>query len=200
MATSGVVDNVLYFVASYFDKLARLELNSLIVEFYKKEELLASKLLLVSECDKIGVTDDITESKKKRLNTGSQNDIKQKISKDILDIWSIVDLHNGGQFLVSFVATDPPHLPSTTPTSSSSPSASPSVTPSDVNIVNGQLLAVLVELKGAFEKQQESIRWLTNISKHIYRHLDTIFGVQLGDSFSDLSLHSSLLFPPQASP
>ena len=109
---STTVNNVLFFVASYFDKATRDELNSLIVPFYKQEELLASKLLQVSECDKIGVRDEITESRKKRLNTNGVNVIKQKLSKDILDIWSVVDTVKGGQLQTIFVASDPSHLPS----------------------------------------------------------------------------------------
>ena len=86
-------------MSSHFDKLSREDLNNLIVNFYKADELLASKLVLLSECKKIGVKEAISEFKKKRLNTKSENNIKNKLSIDILDIWSVVDVQKGGKFL-----------------------------------------------------------------------------------------------------
>ena len=62
--SDSIIDNVLFVITSCSGKLVREELNSLIVDFYKPEELLASKTLLVSECKKIGIIDDIAEFRK----------------------------------------------------------------------------------------------------------------------------------------
>ena len=83
----------------------------MLVGFYKLEELLASKALLISECKRINLTSEISDFSKKRLNTKSEVGVKQKVSKDILDIWTYVDIQKGGQFLTTFLASDPPHLP-----------------------------------------------------------------------------------------
>ena len=111
MATQ-TVDNLLYFVASKFDSLDRQHLNSLLVDFYELDELITSKSILIAECDKISISEAISEYKKKRLNTKSEIDTKQKISKDILDIWTVADVQKGGQFQTVFSCTDPPRLPS----------------------------------------------------------------------------------------
>ena len=105
MATN-TIDNVLHFVASNFDTLERQKLDTLLVENYKLEELTAAKLLLISECEKINITEDITEFVKRRLLTKSEIALKQKIAKDILDIWTVADLKKGGHLQTDFVAAD----------------------------------------------------------------------------------------------
>ena len=172
--SDATVDNVLHVVTSCFDKLAREDLNNIIENFFKADELLASKLLLVSECEKIGVKEAISEFKKKRLNTKSENDIKQKLSKDILDIWSVVDIQKGGQFSTSFIPTNLPSASASTPLSTAS--SAPTASFSENNVDVKELVALISSLKDDFEKQKESIRWLTNITKHIYRRIDTIPG------------------------
>ena len=126
---SNTVDNLLYFVASNFDTLDRQRLNTLLVDFYQLDELTASKSTLIKECEKISISDAISESKKKRLFTKSEVDTKQKISKDILDIWSVADVQKGGQFNTNFVPTDPPRIPA----SASFPSSSSSRLENDSN-------------------------------------------------------------------
>ena len=64
MATQ-TVDNLLYFVASKFDCLDRQHLNSLLVDFYELDEFITSKAILIAECDKISISETISEYKKK---------------------------------------------------------------------------------------------------------------------------------------
>ena len=86
------VDNLLHFVATNFDTFDRQKIDSLLVDFYTIDELVASKLLLVAECKKIHITDSILENKKRRLFTKSE-------------------IEKGGLFQTTFVGTDPPRLP-----------------------------------------------------------------------------------------
>ena len=110
MATD-TVDNPLYFVSSNFDNTDRQQLNSLLVNSYQLEELTTSKNNLIAECEKIDIAESIADFKKKRLLTKTDADLKQKIAKDILDIWAVVDVQKGGQFKTNFVHSVPPCLP-----------------------------------------------------------------------------------------
>ena len=78
----STVNELLCFVATQYDKLDRQNLGSILVDFYSLDELVASKLLLVAECEKINIIDAISDYKKKRLNTKSEDDVKQKVSKE----------------------------------------------------------------------------------------------------------------------
>ena len=122
---STTVDNLLFFVASNFDSSDRQKLHIPLVNHYNQEQLVTSKRLLVAECDQIQIGSAISESRRRRLNTISDVDTKQKLSKDILDIWSVVDCQKGGQFQTLFVADDPPLLPSSFPLSVTAPLFSP---------------------------------------------------------------------------
>ena len=77
-AMANTVDNILFFVDKNFDTLNRQELNTLIFNFYHLDELTASKAILIAECKKIGITDAIAESSKKRLHTKTESDLKQR--------------------------------------------------------------------------------------------------------------------------
>ena len=154
--TSNTVDNLLYFVSESFDNLDRRHINNLIVDFYKLDELIAAKTLLISECERIGISDSISEFKKKRHNTRSEGDTKQKLSKDILDIWTAADVQKGGQFLTTFTCTDPPRIPSQQP---SQPQTSDAEN-------TQQIVTLLLELKKDLDDRKEAIKWLLNVTKN----------------------------------
>ena len=92
----NTIDNLLYFVNTHFDSLDRQHLNSVLVDFYSLNEFVASKATLIAECDKIDISNSISEYKKKRHNTRSENDTKLKLAKDILDIWTVADAEKAG--------------------------------------------------------------------------------------------------------
>ena len=104
-----VVNELLCFITFYHDKLDRNSLFSFISEFYSHDEAVSAKLLLIAECDKLRLSKDIADFKKKRLNT--KEDALQKVSKDILDIWEVIDCQRGGNTETTFVAADPSRLP-----------------------------------------------------------------------------------------
>ena len=208
--STTTVDNLLFFVASNFDSLDRNKIHSTLVHHYNQDQLVTSKRLLVAECDRIKVGDAISEFKRRRLNTISDIDTKRKLSKDILDIWSVVDCQKGGQFQTLFVADDPPLLPSSFPLSVTAPlfsPAAPAVKPkskttttttttnTDKTPIEPNLecvIALLQSLRDDFTKQQESIQWLTNLVSNTYRRLDSTSGDSsvvsvLNESVSHLS-------------
>ena len=51
--TTQVSDNLLFTVASNFDTLDRLQLNTLLLKSYNFDEFLSSKTILINECEKI---------------------------------------------------------------------------------------------------------------------------------------------------
>ena len=209
MATN-TVDNLLFFVSTYFDKLDRQSLNSLLVDFYTLDEFVISKNLLIAQCEKIAISDAISEFKKKRLLTKTEIDLKHKVSKDVLDIWTVVDVQKGGSFQTIFQCSDPPHLPSaSSPPSaiaslssqSSASSSQPSPPPQNQQNLGTnepnlqQIFSLLLDLKKEVDHQNESIKWLTNIAKNIYQEiprLDTFPSV-LDDSIDSGKLPKSVV-------
>ena len=105
------INELLCFLTFYGDKLDRTSLLSAISGFYTHEEAVAAKQLLIQECDKLGLSNSITEFKKKRLNT-TKEDALPKVTKDILDIWEVIDCQRGGVTESVFLAADPSRLPS----------------------------------------------------------------------------------------
>ena len=95
---SLIINELLCFLSNQADQLDRVQLSAILLKFYALDELVTSKLILVTECEKIGVTDAISEFKKKRLKTKSTEDVKEKVVKDILDIWEFVDVNKGGEY------------------------------------------------------------------------------------------------------
>ena len=89
--SSSTVNELLCSVAFHYDQLDYQSLHSKIVNFYSLDKLTAAKKLLIAECVKINITDSISDFKKRRLNTISEDDVKQKVTKDILDTWCFVD-------------------------------------------------------------------------------------------------------------
>ena len=103
---SSTVNEILCLVSFYYDQLDNQSLHCKIVNFYTLDELTAAKKLLIAECAQIDITHGISDFKKRRLNTISEEAVKHKVTKDILDIWSVVDTQKGGVFETQFVATD----------------------------------------------------------------------------------------------
>ena len=102
------VNELLCFVKSQYDKLHRQNLNSVILEFYTREETVLAKNVLISHCEQIGLSNAIAEPRKNRIGVN----VDQKVVKDILDLWEIIDTQKGGQLGTEFVASDPNRLPS----------------------------------------------------------------------------------------
>ena len=104
------VNELLCFLTFYYDKLSRNSLFSVISEFYSESEAVVAKQFLIKECESLGISNAITDFRKKRLNTKA--DALQKVTKDILDIWDVIDCQKGGKTKTHFVAVDPSRLPS----------------------------------------------------------------------------------------
>ena len=102
------VNELLCFITTQFDKLTRENINSVIVDFYKREELALAKQTLLTQCEKDNLSNNVNEFKINRIGSN----VKQKIAKDILDIWQVVDSERGGVLGTQFVAADPHRLPS----------------------------------------------------------------------------------------
>ena len=109
---SFVVNELLCFLSSQYDKLDRENINSILLEFYILEELECAKQILISECEKIDISEEINEFKRERKNTRALEIVKQKVLKDIIDIWEAADVKKGCNFQSEFVASDPCRLPS----------------------------------------------------------------------------------------
>ena len=102
------VNELLCFTTFQYDKLDRQNLNTILLEFYTREEVITAKQVLVLHCEKNGLSDVIAEQKKNRIG----NNVEQKVVKDILDIWELIDTVKGGQLGTTFVAENPCRLPS----------------------------------------------------------------------------------------
>ena len=96
---SFIVSEVLCFVTTEFDTLNRQNLYSLILEFYTCDELITAKQILVSLCDNNGLSNQIFELEKNRIG----KNVNQKVAKDILDIWGVVDKEKGSPILLQRV-------------------------------------------------------------------------------------------------
>ena len=67
-----------------------------------------AKKILLSECEKINLSSDISEFKKNRIGANAE----QKHLKDILDIIVAIDFEKGGNLDTIFVAANPNRIPS----------------------------------------------------------------------------------------
>ena len=105
-----IADNFLFFLSSNYDKDDKNSLVSFISEFYLPEELVSAKKTLINECEKLGISDSITKLKTSRQL--SKGDGIQKVIRDIVDIWSVIDIQKGGRTISTFVVDDPKRLPS----------------------------------------------------------------------------------------
>ena len=61
------VNELLCFASFQFNKLNRGALNSLLLDFYYKEEIVEAKQILLAECEKTNLSSDISEFKKNRI-------------------------------------------------------------------------------------------------------------------------------------
>ena len=104
-----VVNELLCFLTIYGDKYDRENLSSLLSGFYTLDESVIAKQHLITECEKLTLIDNISEFKKRRLN--SKGDANVKVIRDILDIWRIIDCHKAGDTTSIYVAVDLYHLP-----------------------------------------------------------------------------------------
>ena len=96
-----IADNFLYFLSSQYDNDDRNSLLCVISEFYLPEELISAKKTLINECEKLGISDSITKFKSSRqLSKGVGI---QKVIRDLVDIWGVIDAQKGGKTISTFV-------------------------------------------------------------------------------------------------
>ena len=103
------VNELLCFVSAQSDKSTRDHIHAIIHEFYSLDETIHAKDTLLKEFDKVLNSDLVKESRKPRQI--GRSGAKQKIVKDILDIWYIIDKENAGKLQTTFVAADVNRLP-----------------------------------------------------------------------------------------
>ena len=103
------INEVLCFVSFQSDKVTTDYLHKILLDFYSLEEVTKAKALLISEFDKVLEPELIKEQRKSRLN--GKVCAKDKIVKDILDIWQTLDRENAGSLSTQFVACDVNRLP-----------------------------------------------------------------------------------------
>ena len=77
-----VVNELLCFLTTQYDKVEKTNLNTILLEFYTREEVINAKNILVSICESNGISDQISDFKKNRIGSN----VEQKVVKDILDI------------------------------------------------------------------------------------------------------------------
>ena len=151
---SRINNELLFYVTNQFDKTTRQALEIFLVDNFTQEDAIAAKAILIAECEKVGIGEEISESKRGR----QKKNILQKVVKDILDIWDIVDRLKGGQLLCHFVSTDVNVLETNNSTSEASQ-------PFDFQV----LVATLFDLKHLAETQTEAIKSLSNKVSNLYR-------------------------------
>ena len=105
-----VASNFIYFLSTHYNNENRDSLISTISEFYLPDELITAKQILIEECEKLGISESIAKFKKRRQLL--QGDGIQKVIKDLIDIWSVIDLQKAGNTISTFVIDDPKRLPS----------------------------------------------------------------------------------------
>ena len=103
------INELLCFISSQADKLPFDCLHQSLQDFYSLEEVTKAKQLLVLEFDKVLDPDLIKEQRKNRLN--GKTSAKDKVARDILEIWQILDRENAGLTATQFVAVDINRLP-----------------------------------------------------------------------------------------
>ena len=104
-----VANELLLFLSFQYDEADRDSIYSTISEFYSLEESIVAKQILINECNTLGISDAIYDFKKRRHNAKGNGN--QKVVKDILDIWRIIDTQKAGKTSSTFVAVDPTRLP-----------------------------------------------------------------------------------------
>ena len=103
------INELLCFVSDQSDKLTSNFLETTIRDFYTLDEAKKAKQILLSEFDKVCNPDLVKEQRKERVN--GKSSAKEKVVKDILDIWQIADQETAGILQTQFVAADITWLP-----------------------------------------------------------------------------------------
>ena len=104
------INEILCFISVQSDKLPTDFLHKIIQDFYSIDEVTKAKSALLAEFDKVLDPEIIKEQRKNRLN--GKTSAKEKIVRDILEIWQIIDQHNADALNVIFVASDVNPIPS----------------------------------------------------------------------------------------
>ena len=94
-----IANELLFYVSEQYDKTTRQALVVFLNDNFTQEVAFEAKIVLIAECEKVGISDDISESKSRR----QKKNILQKLIKDILDIWDVLDRLKGGQLLCHFI-------------------------------------------------------------------------------------------------
>ena len=103
------INELLCFVSDQSDKLTSNFLETTIRDFYTLEEAKKAKQILLSEFDKVCNPDLVKEQRKERVN--GKSSAKEKVVKDIIDIWQTADQETAGILQTQFVAADISRLP-----------------------------------------------------------------------------------------
>ena len=104
------INELLCFVSVQSDKLTSDFLHQKLHDFYSAEEVTKAKQILLAEFDKVLDPELVKDQRKNRLN--GKTSAKDKVVKDILEIWQILDRENAGLLSTQFVAADINRLPS----------------------------------------------------------------------------------------
>ena len=146
MASNQTINDLLYFLVNQYDTLPRLSLNTTLLKSYSKEQFLTAKQILVSQCDKYKLTNQISDFKRNRISPN----VEQKLVKDIIDIWDVIDRETGGDLDIVFVASIPASFPAN--------QASPSV--GDISLPD--LFASVLKLQQQNEFLKSQLVVITN--------------------------------------
>ena len=104
-----IASNCIFFLSSHYDNDNKNSLVSIISEFYLPEEIISTKTILIDECEKLGISNSIAKFKPTRQLT--KGDGIQKVIRDIIDIWCVIDVQKGGKTISTYVVDDPKRLP-----------------------------------------------------------------------------------------
>ena len=91
---------LLSYLSFQYDKADRECLFSAMSDFYTFEESTAAKQILIDECDKLGLSEAISDFKKRRQNAKGDGNVK--VVRDIIDIWGVIDCQKAGKTTSSF--------------------------------------------------------------------------------------------------
>ena len=60
---SQIANKLLFYVDEQYDKTTRQALEVFLTDNFTQEAALEAKIVLIAECEKVGISDDISESK-----------------------------------------------------------------------------------------------------------------------------------------
>ena len=107
---SLTTNEFLCFLSFHTDKLASDCLYQKLSDFYNEKEAVVAKNILISVFDNVLDPELIKSQRKPRVN--GKEPAKDKIVRDILEIWQILDRENAGNIPTQFVAADITRIPS----------------------------------------------------------------------------------------